>query len=249
MESTNSIANGRGGCGRVPARHSRMALAALLLSFGAFLPPIGIVAVVLGHVSIRRVESGQGLLNGKAAARAALIIGYVQMFLVSAAFLIGWRVLHLTAKEFRRDALVQRMFRETDARQPLDEASAQEQEFTAQTLVYQLIAIQDQHYRSNGQGYLCSIQQLMETGLEGSTAAEKQALDERFRESPYIFELSNCNSKDGQVRANHFILTAVPRPPRMPANSMLFCANETGLVRKVRGGTSLDCLDHGEPLK
>lgn len=86
-------------------------------------------------------------------------------------------------------------------------------------------------------------------GVEGSTDAEKRAFDVRVLESPYMFRISNCNPGTSGIPAAAYILTAVPRPPRMPDNSALFCADETGVVRWIRGGISLDCRKNGEPVR
>jgi hypothetical protein len=225
-----------------PVRSNRMALAAVLLSIFAFILPFGIAAVVLGHLSKRRIDACRGTVDGKATARAALIIAYVQMFLVTVAALISWQVLHLTVQDFRRDPLVQRVFREADARAPLDSTSAREEEITARALVIQMVAIQDQNYRNNGAGYFCSIGELVQTGVEGATPAERQAFGERLHQSAYMFELSGCSS--GSVAAR-YDLTAVPRLPRMPAGSLLYCADETGKVSQIRNETSVNCFDHG----
>src|SRR5580698_1618559 len=86
-------------------RQSHMALAALALSVFAFIPPLGIAAVVLGHISSRRIAASRGALNGKATARAALIISYLQIILMVVVSTMVWQALHLTVRDFRRDSL------------------------------------------------------------------------------------------------------------------------------------------------
>jgi hypothetical protein len=222
-----------------PVRHSRMAIAAVLLSVLGFLPPFGIAAVVLGYLSSRRIDASRGLLNGKAAARAAMIIACVQMLLVAAAVGFGWRLLHRTIQDFRHDAMVERVFREADANRQLDYTSAREEEITARALVFQMQAIEEQYYRRS-ERYLCSVGELIGTGVEGTTPAEKLAFGERVHQSAYNFELWGCDSA-----ATHYKLAAVPRTPRMPEGCPIYCADHTGMVRQKRGGTSADCLDHG----
>ena len=199
-------------------------------------------------MSSRRIAASRGKLDGKATARAALIIGYLQLILVIVATAMVWQALHLTVRDFRRDNLVQRVFRETDPKQTLDYASAGEQEITARTLLIQMVAIQDQHYRDNAQGYLCSLGELLAAGLDGSTSAEKQAFNERVWQSAYMFEVRACNSGNGASPGAGYKLTAVPRSPRMPDGSRTFCADETGTVKQMIGGTSVDCFDHGNVI-
>jgi hypothetical protein len=243
MESTNNFAAAPSNAG--PIRHSRMAFAAVALSIFAFFPPLGIAAVVLGHISIRRIAASRGALNGKATARAALIIGYLQIILVTVVAAMVWQALHLTVQDFRRDTLVQRVFRETDPNQTLDSSSASEQETTARALVIQMVAIEDQHYRGDARGYLCSIGELFNAGLDGSTPAEKEAFKERVWHSAYMFEVRACHSENSASPSAGYKLTAVPRSPRMPDSSRTFCADDTGTVKQIFGGTSVDCFDHG----
>jgi Domain of unknown function (DUF4190) len=225
-------------------RQSHMALAALALSVFAFIPPLGIAAVVLGHISSRDIAASQGKLNGKAIARAALVIGYVQMFLLTVAAVVIWLVLGLTLQDFRRDALVQRVLRESSANATLDYASAREEENTARALVIQMVAIEDQYYRGH-RNYLCSVSELSQVGVEGSTPAEKRAFNERLQASAYIFELRGCDSEKSASLALGYKLTAVPRAPRMPPDSLIYCADETGTVLQTSSATSVDCFDHG----
>ncbi len=229
---------------------STMARAALGLSIVSFLLPLGIAAIVLGHLAENRIKASDGALNGKATARAALWIAYIQLALISLAGVVVWGLFQDTAQGFRRDALVQRVFRSYDQQQPLDPDSAREAEFTARTLAYQLIAIEDESRRSTKEGlYICQLNEVLSTGLQGATDAEKQALASRISDSPYMFAISNCDpAPDGEVEAR-YRLTAVPRLPRMPQDSAVFCADESGVLRSVRGGTSIDCLKSGEPVR
>lgn len=187
------------GCGEqegAPGRHDRMALAALLLSIFAFIPPCGIAAVVMAHVASRRIAASRGVPNGAATARAAMIIAYVQMSLVAVALVLGWGVLSAILPGFRSDPLVQRVLREADARATLDDASAREQEITARGLITQLVAIQDQYHRTNGQGFLCTIGEL-------AAAGRKVPRLRRSRPSPSACAnpptCSNCANAVGKI--------------------------------------------------
>ena len=225
-------------------RQSHMALAALALSVFAFIPPLGIAAVVLGHISSRDITASQGKLNGKAIARAALIIGYLQMFLLTVAAVVVWLVLGVTVQDFRRDALVQRVLRESSANATLNYASAREEENTARVLMIQMVAIEDQYYRGY-RNYRCSVSELSQVGVEGSTPAERRAFYERLQASAYIFELRGCDSEKSASPALGYKLTAVPRAPRMPPGSLIYCADETGTVLQTSSATSVDCFDQG----
>lgn len=227
-----------------------MAKAAFRLSIFSFLPPFGVAAIVLGHAAERRIETSGGALNGKTLARAALWIAYVQLGLVAIAGVVLWNLLHETAEGFRRDAAVQRYLRETDQTRPLDPESAREAEHTAQMLMYQLIAIEDEtrRYREDGL-YTCNLNLLLAAGLKGSTDVENHALAARLEQSPYQYVISQCNPAGDTAPRPAYVLTAVPRTPRMPTDARVFCSDQTGALMQVRGGTSVDCLKHGEPAR
>lgn len=119
-----------------------MARAPLGLSVVAFVSPLGISAIVLGHMAEGRIAASGGLRNGKALARAALWIAYLQLVLVSLVAVVFWGLFGSTAEGFPREALVQRVLREHDEQQTLDQQRAPEAESPAKMLVYQLIAIE-----------------------------------------------------------------------------------------------------------
>jgi len=227
-----------------------MAKVALGLSIVAFVVPLGIAALVLGYMAEKRMEPAPQSGNGNAIARAALWIAYLQLAFITITGLMTWGMFHETVEGFRRDAMVQRVFRASDQMQPLDAESAREEEASAVNMIYQIIAIEDQmrKHRDDG-GYVCELYGVLENGPEGSTDAEKRAFGQRVLQSPYMFRISNCNPIKTGIPEAAYVLTAVPRPPRMPDGSALFCADQTGVVRQIRGGISLDCLKDGQAIR
>jgi hypothetical protein len=228
-----------------------MAWMALGLSIFAFIPPLGIAALVLGHMAERHIASKESSTDSdQPIARAALWIAYLQLALLSMAAAFGWGFFHDTADEFQRDPLVQRFFRESDKRNPLDPESARDAESTAQDIVYQLVAINEQVRRhSEDGGYACAIYQLTQTGVEGVSEAEKHAFFNRVQQSPYIYGISACDPSAHGMTTAAYNLTAVPMPPRMPENSAIFCSDQSGVVLTIRGGTSIDCFKNGQPVR
>jgi hypothetical protein len=233
-----------------PTSCSSMARAALGLSVVAFVPPLGISAIVLGHMAKGRIAASGGLLNGKGLARAAWWIAYLQLALVSLVAVVFWGLFGSIAEGFQRDALVQRVLREHDEPQTLDQQSAREAESAAKMLVYQLIAIEDEIRQYSEEGrYSCQVNQLVTTGMKGMTEAERRGLEARIMESPYLFEISRCSLGTADPVKPGYVLTAVPRSPRMPEGSATFCADQTGVVLQLRSGTSVDCLKIGQPVQ
>jgi len=125
---------------------STMARVALGLSIFEFIPPLGIAAIVLRHLAESRIQSSAEA-NGNRVARAALWVAYLQLALVSVVAVLLWGLFGSIGEGFRRDALVQRLLRENDEQRTLDPESAQEAEVTAKSLVYQMVAIEDEMRR------------------------------------------------------------------------------------------------------
>jgi hypothetical protein len=170
--------------------------------------------------------------------------------LVSLMAVVFWGLFGSIAESFQRDALVQRVLREHDEQQTLDQQSAREAESAAKMLVYQLIAIEDEIRQYSEEGrYSCQVNQLVTTGMKGMTEAERRGLEPRIMESPYLFEISRCSLDAADPVKPGYVLTAVPRSPRMPEGSATFCADQTGVVLQLRGGTSVDCLKIGQPVQ
>jgi hypothetical protein len=227
-----------------------MSRVALGLSIVAFLVPLGIISVFLGHAAEKRISWGDGTESDSTVARAALWIAYLQLALVAVTLLFGWSLFHETVEGFRHDPMVQRLFHPSDEQQTLNADSAREAEETALNTTYQLIAIEEQirRHRDDG-GYACRVDELIQTGPEGSTEAERRAFTARVLALPYMFRISNCNPAKGGMTSAAFVLTVVPHPPQMPAKSAIYCTDQTGVVLQSRGETSLDCLKTGEAVR
>lgn len=229
----------------------QMARVALGLSIFAFVPPFGIAALVLGYMALRRAAGTHtSVEREEPLARAALWICGVQLALLSMIAWLGWGFFVDTRDQFRRDPLVQRVFRDSDKLRTLDPQSARDEELTATEIVYQLVAINEQIRKHGEDGaYVCSIYQLTQTGLDDTTFAEKRAFFDRIQRSPYLYGMTECNPTKGGETMAAYLLTAVPVSPRMPENSAVFCTDQTGVVLTIRGGTSLDCLNNGQPAR
>jgi hypothetical protein len=247
MDPGNSIPNLEKQSAPSGAVSHAVVRAALVVSIFAFLPPLALAAIVMGHIAEKRGVASPR--NGRSMARAALWIAYIQLLIVLSVTFIFWTAFRRTAISFQRDALVQRFFRSSDREQPLDRGEVGDAEHTARTILNQLIAIEDQYRRdSKADLYACRINELLAGGLAGTTEAEKRTFYQRVTDSPYMFEISYCNPGDEDSNDAAYFLTAVPRHPRMPEGSAIYCADQSGAVRQARTGTSLDCLKHGDPL-
>src|SRR5262249_27154029 len=96
-----------------------LALVGLGLSIFAFMLPLGVAAVVAGHVAEKRIVCSHGSFNGKFTARAALWIGCLQMGLAGLILLLGWNFFRDVVRVYQLDALVQHVLRTNDGSRPL----------------------------------------------------------------------------------------------------------------------------------
>lgn len=221
-------------------RSSRLATLALVLSILGFVPPFGISGIVLGHISSRQIAGSRGALNGRASARAAIVIGYLQLLVTACAFLFAWQVLHVTLQDFRRDFLVQHVLEENRSNATLDYKRAYQEELNATNVISVVAFIENKYHRDKGQGYLCSFPHLHR--YMRSLPDNADPLGEDLGNT-YFYEL-RCDSDD-EVTATHYTLTAVPSSVLMPEHSLIYCLDQGGVMRQIHAGTSLDCFEHG----
>jgi Na+-driven multidrug efflux pump len=118
MDPGNSIPNLEKQSAPSGAVSHAVVRAALVVSIFAFLPPLALAAIVMGHIAEKRGVASPR--NGRSMARAALWIAYIQLLIVLSVTFIFWTAFRRTAISFQRDALVQRFFRSSDREQPLD---------------------------------------------------------------------------------------------------------------------------------
>ncbi len=178
-----------------------MAVASLVMSFLAFLVPVGIAAIAFGHISRSEIAKSNGRQKGTALAFTALILAYLQVIAVSLIIIpviIGmWRLAHSVGggpnESTIRAALVGTMLSGGD---PDKEPDAREAEVLQEHLVaaLQVIRYREHEYASrNDNRYGCALEIGLQTG----------EIELRQRLARYDIR---CGLREGA-----YIVTAVPR--------------------------------------
>ena len=212
-----------------------MALASLILSFFSFFVPLGIAAVVLGHVSRSQIAKSEGRQKGMGVAFAGLIIGYLQLALAGL-FFLGlaslWDQFHheLDDNPYTRAALAERL-KNGDPYKVTPAVAARHQENTIAAL--RLIRSKQGDYLTAHPdiGYACQLYEL------GSTAEDSE-LALRIRDSLYEIQIAQC-SRVGELR---YVVVAVPNSTFNLPGSPVYCLDQTEVIRKYSDEQAREAL-------
>jgi len=231
-----------------------IAIASLALSFLAFILPLGIASVVMGHMSRRQIADSGGRQTGTALAFAGLIISYLQLVvvgLIGLSIVAAWRNVNaeLDRNPNTRAALIERI-KYGDPRHP-SEAQIEEHRQNAVAVLHLLAARQNDYLAAHPQeGYACQLYllQLGETG-DGEISV-------RLRGSHYDVKIDQCRGTGDQ----RYAVVAIPLSESNPPDSPLYCLNQTGVIRKYPASRANDvntailfqhdtCPDSGETVQ
>lgn len=201
-----------------------MAIASLSLSFLAFIVPLGIASVVMGHISRAQIAKSSGRQTGTGLAFAGLVISYLQFAVValfSFTLIAQWhRINHeLDHSHFARAALVEQM---TYGGRPSAADVAKQRQHAIDAL--RLIHASETDYLAAHpeEGYTCQFPQL---GWDASTPNE---LNLHMVRSHYEIKAYQCRGIDSQ----QYAVVAIPRSDSNPPDSPVYCVDQTGVIRK-----------------
>jgi len=206
---------------------SGKALASLITGiFGLLFFPIGIVAIVLGHMSRSEIRRSNGQLKGDGMAIAGLVMGY-------GAFAIIPFILIIAA------IAIPNLLR---ARIAANESSAVASVRTINTA--------EVSYRSEypGIGYACNLASLGGSGPSSPSADHAQLIDDRLasgQKNGYRFALENCVNTETDHKYQVVAYPAVPNTTGIRT----FCSDESGAIKTSAGESAADCLANGAPLE
>jgi hypothetical protein len=204
-----------------------MAVASLALSFLAFLLPLGIASVVLGHLSRAQIAQSDGRQTGAGLACVGLIISYLQFVVVGLLGLGLGAVWHrmnqeLDHNEFARAAMVEQI-KHGGRPSAADVAKHRQDAVDAMRLVH---ASESDYLAGHpDEGYACDFYRM---GWDGSSPNE---LSVHMLNSRYDIKIYQCGRFD-QAR---YAAVAIPRSDSNPPNSPVYCVDQTGVVRSSSG--------------
>lgn len=204
-----------------------MAIACLALSFLAFIVPFGIASVVMGHTSRKQIAQSQGRQKGTGLAFAGLIISYLQ-FAVVLLILIGihavWHRMNqeLDHDDFARAAIVEQI-KYGGRKSPADSEKQRRYAIDALRLIH--ASQQDYLAAHPAEGYACELYKL------GSDPSMPSEMDLYMTSSHYEIKIYQCQGFDDQ----RYVVVAIPRSDANPADSPVYCLDQSGTIRSSHG--------------
>lgn len=218
------------------SRLSGLALSSLILSFFSVLVPIGIAAVVLGHVSRSQIAKSEGRLRGTGVAFAGLIISYLQLTLLFVVLVaVGITVWHEASQDFERRpylraALVERMKNGPPKDPPPDNPA--ENQKNAVAALEMIRARQSEYLASHpDQGYACRLEQI------GEPLNPENELGGRITKSHYYMEIERC-----ATMTNKLWYTVLASPRTDWFSSPTYCLDMNGVIYKYRPDQQHDVI-------
>jgi uncharacterized protein DUF4190 len=236
-------------------RLNKMAVASLVSGFVALLPPLGLAAVVFGHVSRNQIAKSGGGERGAGIAFAGLILGYGQLA-IFAILLLGFMGLvrdirfDLARHPDTREALLERIAH-GDPNEVTPAKSARHQEAAVQAL--DLIRAKETEYLAAhpDEGYAC---QMYKVGFDPGADTELNTL---FRESDYDTKFIRCGSIPGVTPGEllvppMYLIISVPRSQGNPVDAPSFCLDQVNGIEQYnndewRNAIGAIATSHSDP--
>jgi hypothetical protein len=203
---------------------SGKAIFSLICGIFSLFPPLAIVAVIFGHLSLSEIRKSGGRLVGKGLAIAGMVLGYSGFALIATLIVIG------TVVAVRDRAKIlpkgQSMGRVT-SEQPLAVSALR-------TLNTAEIAYAQAHPET---GYTCSINDLSGAWrISGDLAQAKT--------NGYTVALKGCarTMDGGPVTKYQLVAYPASSNAKLPA----FCSNQSDVIKVEWSGSPTGCLINGE---
>ncbi len=215
---------------------NKMALASLILSIFSFILPLGIAAIVLGHISRVQIARSGGRQKGTGTALAGLIIGYLQLALVAllALGVMGvWNEFRgeLDRKPYVRDAILDRLAHD-DPSKVTPERTARHQQSALTAL--RIIRANETSYLAAhlAEGYACQLYQL---GLDSTDHGEWRSL---LVDADYDIKILRCSLINGP----NYVVLAIPRSDGNPADAPIYCLDQANGIESYDTDQARDAI-------
>lgn len=227
---------------------NKMAVGSLVSGFLALLPPFGLAAVVLGHLSRSQIAKSGGREKGTGIAFAGLILGYGQLAIFTILLLgvLGF------VRDVRQDlakhpdtrlALLDRIAH-GDPYKVTPERTARQKETAVQAL--RLIQAKEAEYLAAhpDEGYACQMYKLGYTvGHDGSSQTE---LDTLIVQSRYDTKFMGCGKIPGTVPGTSsppiYRILSIPRSEGNGPEAPVFCLDQVNGIEQYSSAQSSDAI-------
>jgi len=228
----------------VSTKVNKMAVASLASGFLALLPPFGLAAVALGHLSRSQIAKSRGREKGTGIAFAGLILGYGQLAIFT--------ILLLGLTGFVSD-LRQDLARHPDTRLALldriahgdpynvtPERTARQEQTAIQAL--HLIQAKEAEYLAAhpDEGYACQMYKLGYT--VGHDVSSQTELDTLLVQSHYDSKFIACGKIPGSVPGTSsppfYLVLSVPRSEGNSPEAPVFCLDHVNGVERYSSAQS-----------
>lgn len=219
-------------------RVNKMAVTSVVSGFLGLLPPFGLAAVVLGHLSRSQIAKSRGQEKGTGIAFAGLILGYGQLaiFVIVLLGLLGF------VGEIRQDlakhpdtrlALLDRIAH-GDPYHVTPERTARQEQTAIQAL--HVIQAKEAEYLAAhpDEGYACQMYKLGAT--VGHDASGQTGLDTLLVQSHYNMTFNRCGRIPGTVPGASsppfYVVLSVPRSDGNGPEAPVFCLDQVNGIER-----------------
>ena len=200
-----------------------MATACLALSFLAMILPVGIAAVVMGHVSRAQIAKHRGRYTGDWLAFAGLLISYLQLAFVSLILFSAGSTLNRMSIAINRDDVAREaILSQFKFFTPKPHLEAARQRQDAKSALRLIGASESELFSGRpDRKYSCDFPSL------GWDTRDNE-LNLTIARSHYSIKIDDCGGIDRAA----YSATAIPWADSNPANAPSFCIDQTGLLRR-----------------
>ena len=248
MRATVSAPSPTGSRPIVSTRVNKMAVASLVSGFLGLLPPFGLAAVVLGHLSRSQIAKSRRQESGTGIAFAGLILGYGQLAIFTILFLsllgfVGEIRQDLAKHPDTRLALLDRIAH-GDPYHVTPQRTARQEQTAIQSL--HLIQAKEAEYLAAhpDEGYACQMYKLGAT--VGNDATGQTGLDTLLVQSHYNMTFNGCGRIPGTVPGTSsppfYMVLSVPRSDGNGPEAPVFCLDQVNGIERYSSAQAGDAI-------
>jgi Domain of unknown function (DUF4190) len=217
---------------------NKMAVASLISGFLALLPPFGLAAIALGHLSRSQIAKSQGREKGTGIAFAGLILGYGQLAIFATLFLGLLGIVSDIRQDLARHpdtrlALLDRIAHGDPYNVTPGRTARQEQ--TAIQALHLIQAKEAEYLAAHPEeGYACQMYKLGRT--VGKDANSQTELDALLVQSHYDSKFISCGQIPGAVPGTSsppfYLVLSVPRSDGNGPEAPVFCLDHANGIER-----------------